>query len=57
VQLGSQPYQHPKYGQIFNPVLNIVDWSDMDLKQRLSAVNGGASRKSSSTSASANSAG
>lgn len=23
-------YQHVKYGQIFNPVLNIVGWADMD---------------------------
>jgi hypothetical protein len=29
VQLDSQPYDHQKYGQIFNPVFNIVDWFDM----------------------------
>jgi hypothetical protein len=30
VQLEAASYQHVKYGQIFNPVLDIVEWVDMD---------------------------
>jgi hypothetical protein len=29
VQLEVSDYQHQKYGQIFNPVLTVVDWTDM----------------------------
>lgn len=34
VQLGVSDYQHVKYGQIFKPVLDVVDWADMDVTAR-----------------------
>jgi hypothetical protein len=30
VQLNTDSYQHQKYGKIYNPVFNIVDWASMD---------------------------
>ena len=30
VYLLSDSYQHPKYGKIYNPVFEIIDWSSMD---------------------------
>jgi hypothetical protein len=29
VRLSAAPYQHPKFGQIFNPILTIARWADM----------------------------
>jgi hypothetical protein len=29
VQLGSTPYDHAKFGQIFNPIFTVVDWATM----------------------------
>jgi len=30
LQLGSQSYQHAKWGEIFNPVFSVVDWLRLD---------------------------
>jgi len=30
VQLEASPYEHSSYGRIYNPILNVVGWADMD---------------------------
>jgi hypothetical protein len=41
LQLDSSPYDHQKYGQIFNPILELVAWLDMDNTRRVGKDNSG----------------
>jgi hypothetical protein len=41
LQLSASPYDHQKYGQIFNPIFELVGWLDMDNTRRVGKDNSG----------------